>query len=87
MRHVPLNRCRFTTCHIYVKSYMYVLIQPCGFTYMSHICGYMYIYVTYMWTNETYVTFFFLSLRADGILEILQSAWFRERAVFYNVAR
>ena len=31
--------------------YTYVLNQPCGFAYMSHI------YVTYMWTNETYVTY------------------------------
>ena len=26
--------------------------------------------------------YFFLSLRAGGILQILQSGWFRERAVF-----
>ena len=31
--------------------------------------------------------YFFLSLRADGILQILQSHWFRERAVFYDLAR
>ena len=30
---------------------------------------------------------FFLSLRAGGILQILQSDWFRERAVFYDLAR
>ena len=31
--------------------------------------------------------YFFLSLRAGGILQILQSAWFRERAVFYYLTR
>ena len=31
--------------------------------------------------------YFFLSLRAGGILQILQSDWFRERAVFYDLAR
>ena len=31
--------------------------------------------------------YFFLSLRAGGILQILQSGWFRERAVFYDLAR
>ena len=30
---------------------------------------------------------FFLSLRAGGILQILQSGWFRERAVFHDLAR
>ena len=30
---------------------------------------------------------FFLSLRAGEILQILQSDWFRERAVFYDLAR
>ena len=30
---------------------------------------------------------FFLSLRADGIFQILQSDWFRERAVFCDLAR
>ena len=30
---------------------------------------------------------FFPSLRAGGILQILQSDWFRERAVFYDLAR
>ena len=31
--------------------------------------------------------YFFLSLRSGGILKILQSDWFRERAVFYDLAR
>ena len=31
--------------------------------------------------------YLFLSLRAGGILQILQSDWFRERAVFYDLAR
>ena len=42
------------TCHIYTKSYIYVkyiLIQPCGFTYMSHIC---YIYVTPSCSTKLY---------------------------------
>ena len=30
--------------------------------------------------------YFFPSLRAGGILQILQSDWFRERAVFYDLA-
>ena len=30
---------------------------------------------------------FFPSLRVGGILQILQSDWFRERAVFYDLAR
>ena len=30
---------------------------------------------------------FFLSLRAGGILQFLQSDWFRERAGFYDLAR
>ena len=35
-----------------------------------------------------YISFyFFLSLRAGGILQILQSDWFRKRAVFYDLAR
>ena len=34
-----------------------------------------------------YIYLFFLSLRAGGILQILQSDWFRERAVFYDRAR
>ena len=33
------------------------------------------------------VPYFFLSLREGGILQILQSDWFRERAVFYDLAR
>ena len=32
-------------------------------------------------------SYFFPSLRAGGILQILQSDWFRERAVFYDLAR
>ena len=31
--------------------------------------------------------YFFLSLRAGGILQILQSDWFRERVAFYDLAR
>ena len=31
--------------------------------------------------------YFFLSLRAGGILQILQSGWFREWAVFYYLTR
>ena len=31
--------------------------------------------------------FFFLSLRAGGILQILQSDWFRERTDFYDLVR
>ena len=31
--------------------------------------------------------YFVLSLRAGRILQILQSDWFRERAVFYDLAR
>ena len=34
------------TCHIYTKSYIYVkyiLIQPCGFTYVTYM---LHIYVT-----------------------------------------
>ena len=41
-------------------------------------------------TNKTKINimyYFFLSLRAGGILQILQSDWFRERAVFYDLAR
>ena len=30
-------------------------------------------------------SYFFPSLRAGGILQILQSDWFRERAVFYDL--
>ena len=33
------------------------------------------------------VTYFFPSLQAGGILQILESDWFRERAVFYDLAR
>ena len=33
------------------------------------------------------VLYLFLSLRAGGILQILQSDWFRERAVFHDLAR
>ena len=33
------------------------------------------------------IVFFFSSLRAGGILQILQSDWWRERAVFYDLAR
>ena len=32
-----------------------------------------------------YISLFFLSLRAGGILQILQSDWFRERAVFFTI--
>ena len=31
--------------------------------------------------------YFFLSLREGGILQILQSGWYRERAVFHDLAR
>ena len=31
--------------------------------------------------------YFFPSLRVGGILQILQSDWFRKRAVFYDIAR
>ena len=31
--------------------------------------------------------FFFPSLRAGGILQILQCNWFRERGIFYDLAR
>ena len=31
--------------------------------------------------------YFFPSLRAGGIFQILQSDWLRERAVFYDLAR
>ena len=31
--------------------------------------------------------YFFLSLQAGGILQILQSFWFREPAGFYDLAR
>ena len=34
-----------------------------------------------------YVYDIFLSLRAGGILQILQSGWFREQAVFHDLAR
>ena len=30
--------------------------------------------------------YFFLSLRAGGIFQILKSDWFRERAIFYDLA-
>ena len=33
------------------------------------------------------IFYFFPSLRASGILQILQSDWFRERVVFYDLAR
>ena len=43
--------------HICKKlRYRYVLIHPHGFTYMSHTCTYIYIYVTNTWTSEMYVT-------------------------------
>ena len=37
--------------------------------------------------SSNIVFYFFLSLRAGEILQILQSDWFRERAVFYDLAR
>ena len=38
-------------------------------------------------THQNILFYFLLSLRAGGILQILQSDWFRERAVFYDLAR
>ena len=38
-------------------------------------------------TGEITIFYFFPSLRAGGILQILQSDWFRERALFYDLAR
>ena len=39
---VPTNRCRFYIHVTYMLKlhvrYTYVLNQPCGFAYMSHIC-------------------------------------------------
>ena len=35
--------------------------------------------------NNIYI--FFPSMRAGGILQILQPDWFREQAVFYDLAR
>ena len=37
--------------------------------------------------QENMPYYFFLSLRAGGILQILQSDWFPEPAVFYDLAR
>ena len=39
-----------------------------------------------MYADDT-VIYFFPSLRVGGILQILRSDWFRERAVFYHLAR
>ena len=38
-------------------------------------------------TTLQYTVLFFSSLRAGGSLQILQSDWLRERAVFYDLAR
>ena len=37
-------------------------------------------------THQNILFYFLLSLRAGGILQILQSDWFREWAVFYDLA-
>ena len=44
---------------------------------------------TKYWERKLFckLIYFFISLRAGGILQILQSDWFRERAVFYDLAR
>ena len=36
--------------------------------------------------NLQKIQYFFPSLQADGIFQILQSDWFWERAVFYDLA-
>ena len=40
-----------------------------------------------IFTCENNMFYFFLSLRAGGILQMLQPDWFRGRAVFYDLAR
>ena len=44
------------------------------------------IVATVIFSHVKITCYFFLSLRAGGILQILQSDWFRERAVFYDLA-
>ena len=39
----------------------------------------------YFSVHNNILFYFFLSLRAGGILQILQSDWFRERVVFHNL--
>ena len=68
------------TCHIHNKSYIYVeyiLIQPCGFTYMSHIC---YIYVTPSCSTKLYRGYYTVAWRYEFYFQVAKQYFTNERS-------
>ena len=70
----------FTDCHSFLVNgnLRSAVLLPWWAIVSIVFCGNIYIYI--------YIYIFFLSLRAGGIVQILQTDWFRERAAFYDLA-
>ena len=76
--HLDPRQFHFTDCHSFLVNgnLRSGVLLPWWAIVSIVFCGNIYIYI-YL---------FFLSLRAGGIVQILQTDWFRERAAFYDLA-